>query len=220
MIKCCIFDLDGTVLDTINTITHYVNFTHDHFGLGRITVDECKYFAGKGARNLIETCTSARGLTDNVEREKIYDFYMAAYDADPHYLTKPFDGVIDMLNELKAKGIKLALLSNKPDFAAKSVVETFFPGIFDIAAGGVDGVPLKPSPEAPLAIMKKLGVTSEQTAWIGDTSIDMQTGKNINAKLTIGCLWGFRKEDELRDNGADIIVSEPAEITKAVLLDA
>jgi len=219
MIKCCIFDLDGTVLDTINTITHYVNVAHDKFGLKRITADECKYFAGNGAKDLIYKATTSRGLYDEGERARLYDFYMNAYDSAPLYLTGVFDGIIEMLGKLREAGVKLALLSNKPDFATKSLVEHFFSGLFDIALGGREGVPLKPDPTAPLEIMRTFGVSGEETAWIGDSSTDMQTGKNINAKMRIGCLWGFRKEDELVGAGASHIVSHPSEITSLVLAD-
>ena len=219
MIKCCIFDLDGTVLDTITTITHFVNVAHDKFGLDRISIDECKYFAGNGAKNLIYNTTTSRGLFDEEKRALIYDFYMNAYDSNPSYLTSVFDGVIEMLNKLKAAGVKIAVLSNKPDFATRSAVNNFFPGIFDIVLGGREGVPLKPSPEAPLEIMHSFGVSDFETAWIGDTSTDMYTGKNINAKMCIGCLWGFRKEDELVGAGATHIVSHPSEIADLVLND-
>ena len=217
MIKCCIFDLDGTILDTITTITHFVNLTHDKFGVERVSVEECKYFAGNGARLLIERSSSSRGVTDEKIKEAMLLDYNKTYDANPLYLTSPFEGIPELLLRLKALGIKLAVLSNKPDPTTKSVVEKFFPGIFDIALGGRDGVPLKPDPTAPRDIMRLLGVTSEETVWVGDTSTDIETGKNINAKISVGCLWGFRKIDELKVAGADLIVTTPDEIYDEVL---
>ena len=216
MIKCCIFDLDGTILDTITTITHFVNVTHDRFGVERVTVDECKYFAGNGAKTLIERSTSSRGVTDKELQAKMLADYNKTYDNDPLYLTAPFEGITDMLKRLKTLGLKLAVLSNKPDSTSKSVVERFFPGIFDMTLGGRDGVPLKPDPTAPREIMAALGVTNEETVWVGDTATDIETGKNIDAKISIGCLWGFRKRDELEGAGADLIVSTPEEIYEEV----
>lgn len=216
MIKCCIFDLDGTILDTITTITHYVNVTLEKNGIAPITIDECKYFAGNGARKLIERSLNSKGITDAETIEKVLGEYVPAYDEEPLYLTKAFDGISEMLATLKAKGLKLAVLSNKPDTAVKSIVEHFFAGIFDDAAGGMDGVPLKPDPTAARGILERLGISESETAWIGDTSTDIQTGKNLGAVLSIGVLWGFRLRDELADAGADLIVSHPDEIVKGV----
>ncbi len=220
MIKCCIFDLDGTILDTINSITHFVNKTHTHFGVEPITVEECKYFAGNGAKTLINRTTASRGVTDTELVEKMYKYYVSAYDKEPLYLTCAFSGMTEMLYRLKANGIKLAVLSNKPDFPTKSAVEAFFGDVFDVVLGGREGVPLKPDPQAPREIMALLGVTNEETVWVGDTSTDIQTGKSINAKISIGCLWGFRKRQELEEAGADAIVSHPDEIAELVLKNA
>ena len=216
MIKCCIFDLDGTILDTITTITYYVNVILEKHGVAPITVDECKYFAGNGAYKLIERSLNSKGIYDKERIESILAEYVKAYDEAPLYLTGAFEGISDMLRELKARGIKLAVLSNKPDTAVKSIVEHFFPGIFDEAAGGMDGVPLKPDPTAAQGILKRLGISESETAWVGDTSTDIETGKNLKAALSIGVLWGFRKQDELEGAGADLIVSHPSEIVRGV----
>ena len=216
MIKCCIFDLDGTILDTITSITYYVNVIHEKHGVEPITVDECKYFAGNGAYKLIERSLNSKGIYGKERIESILAEYVAAYDEAPLYLTGAFEGISDMLAELKARGIKLAVLSNKPDTAVKSIVEHFFPGIFDEAAGGMDGVPLKPDPTAAQGILKRLGISESETAWVGDTSTDIETGKNLKAALSIGVLWGFRKKDELERAGADLIVSHPSEIVRGV----
>lgn len=217
MIKCCIFDLDGTILDTITTITHYVNVTFEKNGISPITVDECKYFAGNGARKLMERSLASKGITDAATVDRMLKEYLFAYDSKPLHLTAVFDGINEMLLKLSEKGIKLAVLSNKQDAAVKSVVENFFPGLFDDAAGGIDGVPLKPDPTAARNILKRLGFSESETAWIGDTSTDIETGKNLGAALSIGVLWGFRKRDELEEAGADLIVTHPDEIVKGVL---
>ena len=219
MIKCCIFDLDGTILDTIGTITHFVNSAVTPYGVKPITVDECKYFAGNGARNLIMRTLTSRGVTDPELTEKILKEYNAAYDADPLYLTGVFEGVSEVLAELKAGGLKLAVLSNKPDPTVKQVVEGFFPGLFDVALGGRDGVPLKPDPTAALDILAELGYTPDECAWVGDTSTDIETGKNLRAAISVGVLWGFRKREELEGAGADSIVGTASELLEALRVD-
>ena len=216
MIKCCIFDLDGTILDTITTITHYVNLILEKHGIEPITVDECKYFAGNGAYKLIERSLNSRGVYEEERIKRLLSEYVPAYDEAPLYLTEVFDGISDMLSALKKKGMKLAVLSNKPDTSVKSIVEHFFPGIFDEAAGGIDGVPLKPDPTAAIGILERLGISESETAWVGDTSTDIETGKNLKAAISIGVLWGFRKREELVAAGADLIVDHPSEIVRGV----
>ena len=217
MIKCCIFDLDGTILDTIHSITYFVNYAHKHFGIPEITVDECKYFAGNGAKTLIDRSTSSRGVADREFVNEVWRYYVDAYDnVDPYYLTCPFDGMKEVLSALKKKGIKLAVISNKPDQTTKTVVKHFFGDIFDVVEGGREGMPLKPDPTLPNIVMEKLGATGAETAFVGDTSTDMETGKNIGASLKIGCLWGFRKIEELIESGADVFAKESADILRAI----
>ena len=216
MIKCCIFDLDGTILDTITTITYYVNVILEKHGIEPVTVDECKYFAGNGAYKLIERSLNSKGIYEEERIRALLAEYVPAYDEAPLYLTEVFDGISEMLSDLKAKGMKLAVLSNKPDTSVKSIVEHFFPGIFDEAAGGIDGVPLKPDPTAAIGILERLGISESETAWVGDTSTDIETGKNLKAAISIGVLWGFRKREELVAAGADLIVDHPSEIVRGV----
>jgi len=217
MIKCCIFDLDGTILDTIGSITYFVNKTLNEYGIESVSVDECKYFAGNGARNLIKRALTSKGVTDEALTEKILADYVVAYDKDPLYLTTVFEGIDGLLSELRARGVKLAVLSNKPDSTVKSIVKDFFGDAFDVALGGRDGVPLKPDPTAAQDILNMLGFTPEQTAWVGDTSTDIETAKNLKAALSVGVLWGFRKRDELEGAGADIIASSADEVLKGIL---
>ena len=217
MIKCCIFDLDGTILDTIVSITYFVNKTLNEYGIESVSVDECKYFAGNGARNLIKRALTSKGVTDEALTEKILTDYVEAYDNDPLYLTTVFEGIDGLLSELRLRGVKLAVLSNKPDSTVKSIVKDFFGDAFDVALGGREGVPLKPDPTAALDILNMLGFTPEETAWVGDTSTDIETAKNLKAALSVGVLWGFRKRDELEGAGADIIASSADEVLRGIM---
>jgi phosphoglycolate phosphatase len=215
MIKCCIFDLDGTVLDTITTITHFVNKALHKFGYGSITVDQCKYFAGNGARTLITRSLGYFGVTDSEEIERVLKVYDADYKADPYYLTERFAGITEALLTLRSRGVTLAVVSNKQDAIVREAIDHFFPEIFDKTAGGKDGIARKPSPDGPLAVLSELGISPEETAFIGDTSIDVETGVNLGAALVIGVLWGFRKRDEL--SAADVIASEVDEMLEAII---
>ena len=217
MIKCCIFDLDGTILNTITTITYYVNRTLESYKIDCVTEDECKYFAGNGARLLIERALRSKGICDKILAKKILKDYNEAYDKYPLHLTAPFESVDELIKQLKARGIKLAVLSNKPDSTVKSIVSHFFGDSFDIVLGGRDGIPLKPDPTVPQQIIEELGIDKNETAWVGDTGTDVETGKNLGVRLNIGVLWGFRPKEELVSSGADVTVSAVNEILAEVL---
>ena len=217
MIKCCIFDLDGTVLDTINTITHYVNVTFEKHGIEKIDAEECKYFAGDGAKLLIDRALFSKGITDAKLSERLLSEYNGAYNAENLYLTEVFDGISELIGGLKANGIKIALLSNKPDKTVQPIIKHFFDGVFDLALGAVEDMPLKPDPTVAKRMLSSLGIRENETAWIGDTSTDVKTAKNLGVALNIGVLWGFRGADELTDAGADVLVTKPSEIFDAVI---
>ena len=216
MTKLCIFDLDGTVLDTVKTIAYYGNLALSTHGIEPIAVKEYNYFAGNGAVNLIKRALRFRdALTDEVF-EKVFATYNATYNADTSYLTAPFDGVRETLDEIKTRGIQMAILSNKPHFATCGVIDSIFGvGYFDRVYGQRENVPIKPDPTAVFGIMEELGAEAEECLYIGDTGTDMKTGKNANLR-TVGVTWGFRSAEELHENGAMHIVHEADEIKKIV----
>ena len=216
MIKYCIFDLDGTLLDTITTITHYVNLVFREKGLREISEDECKMFVGDGAYKLIERALGSRGIHDPLEVEHTLAEYIRYYHADTLYLTEPYEGVLPLLRELKKRGVGTAVLSNKPDVAAVLVTDHFFPGMLSLCRGGREGVPLKPAPDALLGMMAELGVAPDEVAFIGDTAVDIATAKNAGVALSVGCLWGFRDRAELESAGADRIISHPRELIEVI----
>lgn len=216
MIKACIFDLDGTLLDTLSTITYYVNKTLQSRGFDAITTDECRYFAGDGPKNLISRALASKGCVDETFANAVLAEYRANYDSDPRYLTKPFDGVISMLDALIADGIKIGVISNKQHEAAVPGIKHFFGERVTLTRGSMPGVPLKPHPQAVFEMLDELGVSPEETAFVGDTGVDIQTAKNYGAALSIGVLWGFRPKEELLENGADVIISSPSEIIDEV----
>lgn len=218
MIKYCIFDLDGTLLNTIRSITYYMNNTLRAEGIAPITEEECKIFIGDGARKLVERALRSKGIDSPEVCERVLASYNAAYDRDPYYLTEPYPGIMELIDELNARGLVLGVLSNKPDSTAVSVVKRFFGESFVCIAGGREGVALKPSPDSTLDMLRDMGGTPETLAFIGDTAVDITTGKNAGAALTVGVLWGFRKREELERAGAGVIAECARDVLEAVLL--
>lgn len=216
MIKACIFDLDGTSLDSIHAITYFVNATFEKHSLPPITEDECKIFVGNGARILIERALASKGVTDRERIEKILTDYNAMYDADPLAMTKPFDGIIPLFEAIRALGVHVAIFSNKPETTVVPLVRHFFGDLAEITRGGSDGKPLKPDPTVCFEIAEELDVKPSEVVYVGDTNTDMQTGVNFGAKVTVGVLWGFRGREEIEKAGADVIVSSPSEILDIV----
>jgi len=141
----------------------------------------------------------------------LYKTYNEAYNASPYYLTEPYEGITEALMTLKEQGIKLAVLSNKPDFAVKATVGKFFPGIFDIVLGGRENIPLKPAPDALFDILNELGVTPDETAYIGDSEPDVLTAKNAGIENAFFVTYGFRTRDQLLSAGAEQIFDFPTD---------
>ena len=217
MIKCCIFDLDGTLLYTLGTITHYVNLTLGRYGIEGISEEECRLFIGDGARNLILRSLRSKGIEDTELAERILKDYNEAYNKDTSYLTRPYDGIPEMLKALGERGIRLGVLSNKPDETTRIVIDAIFPAVFDIVRGGRDSIPLKPMPDGLSMIAEELSLSPSEIMYIGDTGVDIKTGLAYGAALTVGVAWGYRDTEELKNTGADIIVASPLEIVKEVM---
>ena len=212
MIKLCVFDLDGTVLDTIHTIAYYGNYALNKNGIEPIDVEEYKYLAGTGAVNLVKNMLRFRNSFTDENFEKVFHDYDTAYNANTSYMSGMFDGMQETLDSIKAMGVKIAIISNKPHFAATGVVNSLFgEGYFDLVYGQREGIPIKPNPTAVLQILSEVGVDKAECLYIGDTGTDMQTGKN-SGLYTIGVLWGFRGKEELLENGADMTIEKPHEL--------
>ncbi len=216
MTKLCIFDLDGTLTDTIPAISHFGNTALTKYGFPEIEPDKYKLLVGNGRDLLIHRMLDIFSADTEENFKNVGGAYDAAYEADPLYETKPYDGIIELLDNLKSNGIKIAVLTNKPDNVAQDVVKLFFGDRFDIICGERKGIKVKPDPEAALLIAKELGCTTAETIFIGDTYVDITTGKNAGME-SIGVLWGFRDETELKNAGADHIVAHPSEILDIIL---
>ena len=215
-IKCVVFDLDGTLLNTLTTIRYYVNVALDMNGIPPITDEECRSYVGYGARWLIECALKRHNAFSDSMHAKVFTDYNAVYNADPYHLTEIYDGIENAISTLKEQGITLAVLSNKPDFATKEVVARFFPDTFAMAGGARDGLPLKPSPDTLLAMIGELGYTAEQCIYVGDSEVDVLTAKNANMPC-ISVSWGFRTIAQLQEAGAFHIVNTADDMLKIIL---
>lgn len=215
-IKCVVFDLDGTLLDTIKTINYYLNIALEMNGVKAVTEMECLGFVGYGAKWLVE-CALRNSDSYSAEMlTKVLKDYNSVYNADPYYLTEVYDGVLESLEALREQGISLAVLSNKPDFAVREVVSRFLPDVFSYVGGAKDGVPLKPRPDSLIAILSELGFSSDEAVYVGDSEVDVETARNANMPC-ISVSWGFRTAEQLKEAGATHLATTPNEMTTIIL---
>ena len=216
MIKYVLFDLDGTLLSTLETITYHLNAAISAFSLGSVTVEDTRKFIGNGARKLVTRALAKNGVNDDKIVSQVLSVYNSLYDADPIPLTEAYDGIVTLVDALYAAGITLGVVTNKPEPTAKKLIESFFPGKFAFVRGGGEGVILKPDPTESLALLKSVGGDAGECAFIGDTDVDIYTGKNMGAALSIGVSWGFRTREELMAAGADAVVDKADEILSVI----
>ncbi len=212
MYKAYVFDLDGTLADTINTISYYVNETMKNHNLKTFEVEDFKYFVGEGASLLIERVLRTQDKFEENLHKQLLSEYLTSYNKKPLYLTKAYDGIVETVNELKKEGMKLAVFSNKPQSSVDLVCDALFEkDTFDIILGQKEGNPRKPDPTMLFEILKELDISPKECVYVGDTATDMQTGKNADC-FTVGVLWGFRTKEELEENKADKIIANPREL--------
>ena len=214
--KACIFDLDGTLTNTLESMTYSANLTLEEMGLSKITKDQCRLFVGNGARVLMEKSLKAVGDTDASRIEEGMEIYGRIFDRNCTYHVTPYEGIPEMLKALKDKGIQLAVLSNKPDRQTVKVVKAIFgEELFDYAQGQKEGIRRKPEPDGVWYLMEQMHVSKEECLYIGDSEVDAATGRNAGLK-TIGVLWGFRDRKTLETAGADDLIDRPDELLQFV----
>ncbi len=216
MIKACIFDLDGTLLYTIDTIAYYVNETFQKYGFPEIPTAEVQKNVGGGARDLIKKCMRYVGaFGDDGLFERVYLDYKRAYDSDPFYLTRPYDSVPELIARLRADGISLGVFSNKPHAATVAVTRHFFGDAFSEVWGATPDFPLKPDPTRLFDMAARLGVEPCEIAYFGDMSGDILTGKNAGAGVVGAVGWGYESPDSLRTAGGRLFYS-PTDILEVI----
>lgn len=214
MYRLCIFDLDGTLTDTLDSLTFSVNETLKEMGLPPVTADKCRQFVGNGARVLMEKSLLEAGEADLGRLDEAMRIYGRIFDANCTYHVIPYQGIPELLTALRQEGVNLAVLSNKPHRQAVHVVESIFGrNVFRHIQGQKENIPRKPDPKAALQIAEELGISPEDTVYIGDSEVDIATGTNAHMK-TIGVTWGFRGRAVLLEAGAEQIADAPEEIMK------
>jgi phosphoglycolate phosphatase len=210
--RAAIFDLDGTLLDTLQDIASAMDHALEQHGLAPHTLDEYRQFIGEGVRNLVRRAVGASGGVGELEQE-VMVAYRRRYEANIAVATRPYPGVIEMLQGLRARGVPVAVLSNKPDEATLALVDRFFPGLVALTRGERPSAARKPDPASALEVARALGAEPPFCLFVGDTRIDMETA--VRAEMfPVGVLWGFRSRDELEANGARALVSSPEEILR------
>ncbi|CDD93091.1 phosphoglycolate phosphatase [Coprobacillus sp. CAG:826] len=211
MYKAIIFDLDGTLLNTIEDITDSLNIALASENLPTHGVEETKAFVGSGVKIMVERATKGLDCTDE-QKKRVLDVYMKEYTVRQSIKTCPYDGMIDALKEIQRENILIGLLSNKPHQDTLRVVDHYYGlHLFNVVLGQREGVPIKPNPTALFEIMRDLKVEPKDCIFVGDSDVDMLTA--TNAKIDkIGVLWGFRTRQVLQACKADYIVDNPKEI--------
>ncbi len=212
--EAVIFDLDGTLTDTLGDLKNSVNYAMREFGFPERTLEEVRSFVGNGVRKLIYL--SVPENTDSATAERCLAVFKEYYKNNSLVETKPYDGITEMLENIKSKGIKTAVVTNKMHEAAEEIVRIFFGNLIDITLGQVDGVAQKPQPDGIYYVLDKLGVSKEKSIYVGDSEVDCITAKNAKIPC-IGVTWGFRDESVLVENGADYIADIPEEIIGYVI---
>lgn len=214
MIKACIFDLDGTLADTVESIAHGVNHTIKCLGFAPRPVEEYNFYAGDGIDLALKRALIAAGDEKCLHLNEGIPITRDYFDSHALYHVTPYPEIPVLLRELKERGIMMAVLSNKPHEAAIFVVTSIFgKDTFDWIQGQSDEVPKKPDPTGALTIAKRFGVNRNEVLYFGDTNTDMKTGKAAKM-FTVGVTWGFRPRKELEDNHADAIIDSPLQILK------
>lgn len=216
MKKAVIFDLDGTLADSLESIQYCANYAIGTCGYPPIPLEKCKLFVGDGADTLIKRCLVYSGDIEGEFFDKAFLQYQLFFKDHCMHQVKPYEGITDMLDALKRKGIRIAVFSNKPHERTVDVVEALFgKGYFDEILGQTEDRPKKPHPEGVLYLAEKLGVSIDEVVYVGDTSTDMMTGTNAGA-FTVGVLWGFRDREELEKYKADVIIDKASDILSQV----
>lgn len=208
----CIFDLDGTLTNTLESLTYSVNLTLKEMELPSITTDQCRRFVGDGARKLIERTLEACGDRSLSRLDEGMGIYGRIFHDNCTYHVTPYDGVMEMLADLKSMGMRLAVLSNKPHGQAVDVVRQIFgDGVFDFVQGQSEELPRKPDPAGVLYLLDKMGIKKEECVYVGDSEVDVATAKAAGV-TGLAATWGFRSRQVLEEAGAGVLIDHPGEL--------
>lgn len=211
--KAIVFDLDGTLLDTLDDLTDSVNTALEKYGFPLRTKEEVRRFVGNGLRNLM---TQAVPNGDSApEFEELFVFFKDYYKSHCDIKTGPYEGIMELLEELHKREIKMAIVSNKFDLGVKALNEKFFAKYIDVAIGEREGIGRKPAPDSTNEALRLLGVEKSEAVYVGDSDVDIKTAKN--AEIACVCVsWGFRDKEFLLEQGAKMVISHPMELLEQI----
>lgn len=212
--KNAIFDLDGTLINSLADLAAAVNAVLTNYGFPTFTTDEYRYKVGNGAQKLIERSLPQDKAADPAFVQTALAKFKTIYTAHAAYNTKPYDGIIDTLTELHTRGVTLGICTNKPQGAAEEIARTMLGKIpFAVVIGDGGGLPIKPDPAKVQLICRKLSISPADTIFVGDSAVDMETAVNSGC-LPVGVLWGFREREELLSAGAKVLLTKPQELLR------
>lgn len=214
MYKLAVFDMDGTILDTLEDLKDSTNFALEKCGYPMRSYDEVRRFVGNGIRKLIERAVPEGLTTEQIDR--VHEVFTEHYKVHCADKTKAYDGIKPLLEKLRASGVKTAVVSNKADYGVQELCKEYFDGLFDYAVGEREGIRRKPAPDAVNEALRVLGIDKSEAVYIGDSDVDFETAKNAELPC-ISVLWGFRDEEFLREKGATLFVRDPAEIYDIIM---
>lgn len=209
-----IFDLDGTLLDTLDDLADAVNWALKQEQLPRRTREEVRAFVGNGIRNLIERAVPAG--TEAAQTDRVFAGFKARYAGHCADKTRPYPGILELLARLRAEGIRTAVVSNKADFAVQTLCRDYFPGLVDCAVGERAGIPKKPAPDSVQEVLRALKISWEQAVYVGDSEVDVVTARNAGMD-SILVLWGFRDRQTLERAGAKTFAATAEELCAALI---
>ena len=203
-----LFDMDGTILDTLDDLTDSVNHTLCQMGFPERTREEVRAYLGYGSRRLIER---SLGTTETEIVDRAFRIYRAWYAEHTQIKTKPYDGITDVMHALRERGIRVAVASNKPEPMVKKLCEYHFPKLVDAAVGDIEGRERKPQPDMIDAVLDRLGTPHSGAVYVGDTEVDVQTAQNARLPV-IAVGWGFRSKEQQAEAGATVFADTPDEL--------
>ena len=212
--QLAIFDLDGTLLDTLEDLADSTNYVLSLHNYSTRTLQEVRKFVGNGIRRLIEQAVPEGVGVEVVD--KLFAEFIPYYKEHCADKTRPYDGIIELLQNLKQQGVKLAVVSNKADYAVKELCDSYFPNLFEVSVGEREGIRRKPAPDTVNEVLQLLEIEKEQAVYIGDSEVDVETAKNAEMDC-IAVDWGFRDKDCLQEAGAKVIVSTTKQVEDIIV---
>lgn len=214
MYKAVLFDMDGTVLDTLGDLADSMNYSLRYFNMPQREPAELRTFLGKGPAHFVK-CSVAQGTSEEL-CNRVRDFYEEYYDSHCQIKTGPYPGIPELMEKLKKNGIKLAVISNKQEPAVKVLAQRHFSGLLEMAVGTGPSIPCKPDPAAVLSAMERMGLSREDCVYVGDMDVDLNTAKNAGIDC-IGVAWGFMGREKLLSLGASRVADTAEQLADMIL---